>query len=63
MLSIIFLNVKAMPPQMIISSTLSNMFSINWILSATCKKGHKRTNYFNVFKYLKFCTALDNDIQ
>ena len=27
--------VKAMPPPMIISSTLSNMFSINWILSAT----------------------------
>merc|ERR1719318_130413 len=35
MLSIIFLKVKAMPPPMIISSTLSNMLSISWILSAT----------------------------
>merc|ERR1719154_23479 len=34
-LSIIFLKVNAMPPPMIISSTLSNMFSISWILSAT----------------------------
>ena len=28
-------NVKAIPPPMIISSTLSSMFSISWILSAT----------------------------
>merc|ERR550539_2327526 len=33
--STIFLNVKAMPPPMIISSTWSSMFSISWILSAT----------------------------
>ena len=35
MFSVTLRKVKAIPPPMIISSTLSSMFSINWILSAT----------------------------
>ena len=35
MLSMTLRKVKAMPPPIIISSTLSNMFSISWILSLT----------------------------
>lgn len=35
MLCILFKKVKAIPPPMIISSTLSNKLLINWILSFT----------------------------
>lgn len=54
-----FKKVKAIPPPIITSSTLSNRFSISWILSATlpppkiAKKGLK----FLKYKYIQIRNA------